>query len=277
MSPKVKINLAISPCPNDTFIFGAWINAFLDNEKLSPPNCDFLDIEELNQAAKSGQYDLIKVSAAHAFSLLDKYDILSCGGAVGENCGPLLISTKQNQNKNPILSSVALPGIQTTAHLLYNFAYPNSVDKKFMLFSKIEDDVLQGRSDFGVIIHENRFTYKEKGLVLIKDLGVHWQDNTNLPIPLGLILVKKGLPMEIKSLIKSIIQESIKFAQKHLHLLLPFIKSHSQDLHEEVILQHIKLYVNSYSLDLAESGKMALEKLFQLSSNSESTPQFQLI
>ncbi|MEO6190968.1 MAG: 1,4-dihydroxy-6-naphthoate synthase [Saprospiraceae bacterium] len=263
---KDKINLAISPCPNDTFIFGAWIKGLLGKEKSSflipELKVDYLDIQELNNSSKSLKYDLIKVSAAWTPYLLDHYDILSTGGALGDHCGPLLIARSQLSKDQLIGKKIAIPGQHTSAHFLFKFAFPNLKNTCNMLFSEIEDAILREQVDAGVIIHENRFTYKNKGLHLIKDLGSYWSEQTNLPIPLGLIMIRKTLPAELKTAIKEVILSSIHFAENNFNLLMPFIRSHSQEMEEEVIQQHITLYVNEFSKDLGVRGKEACQRLF---------------
>ncbi|MDQ3141623.1 MAG: 1,4-dihydroxy-6-naphthoate synthase [Bacteroidota bacterium] len=268
-----KISLAISPCPNDCFIFGAWINGLLkDTIKLS--KVSYLDIQELNNSATQSLFDVIKVSAAKLDTLLDDYQILTCGGAMGVDNGPLLIT------KDPLWAAhpekftselgnliIALPGMDTTAHFLFNFAYPQAGKKVFVPFSEIEAVLLNGECDAGVIIHENRFTYREKGLHLITDLGNYWIKIKKLPIPLGLIAIKRSLPEIVKINIKNNIKNSLKYAQtnppgggQHLQ---SFIRSHSQEMSAEVCQEHITLYVNEYSMDLGESGQKAILSLLE--------------
>lgn len=257
---KVKVKLAISPCPNDTFIFGAWIHQWIESD-IIPSEVDYLDIQDLNNNALSLHYDVIKVSAAMSSQLLDYYDVLQSGGALGINCGPLLISNKQVDISNIHQYRVGIPGKNTTANFLFDFLFPEFHNKLYLNFAEIEDSVLKNKIDLGVIIHESRFTYQNKGLELIKDLGAYWTEMTGLPIPLGVIMVRKNLSAEIKNEIRRSIVESIRYAQANLDVLMPYIRSYATELDTEVIRLHIDLYVNHYSLDMGIEGKKALSML----------------
>jgi 1,4-dihydroxy-6-naphthoate synthase len=266
---KGIIKLAISPCPNDTFIFGAWINELIHSE-IAIEKVEYLDIQELNKQADHNQFDLIKVSAAKAFQLQDRYNILPCGGALGINCGPLLISKKPISPANIDQCIIAIPGQNTTAHFLFQYAFPKAINKKFIIFSNIEDALIKDEFDAGVIIHESRFTYQNKGLRLIEDLGLHWNKNLNLPIPLGLILIKKDIDLQIQHEVIRTIRSSINFANSEPDSLQNYIQSHAQEMELEVIQQHIQLYVNKYSYDLGIDGNQAIKKLFEIISQKKS-------
>ncbi|HMW39615.1 MAG: 1,4-dihydroxy-6-naphthoate synthase [Saprospiraceae bacterium] len=262
---KGKLKLAISPCPNDTFIFGAWLNGMLSVQEsiLPAPEVSFMDIQELNNAASDGIYDVIKVSAAIAPTFLDKYRILPCGGALGDAVGPLLVSKEKIDYPGLLQCTVALPGKDTTATQLFRFAFPQHVNIRHMVFNQIEDAILDGAIEAGVLIHEGRFTYASKGLSLILDLGQYWSDHTGLRIPLGLIMVKRELPDHVLSAAIKAIQESIAFARQNDSMLMPFIKDHASELSDDVIAQHIGLYVNEFSIDLGTEGIKACRKLFE--------------
>lgn len=242
------------------------------------------DVQQLNEWAIEGKLDVSKISTGVLPRISRHYALLESGGALGKGVGPLLITGKQNRNRSPDKdqSSVALPGINTTAHFLFNRAYPHCTNKKFMLFSSIEDAVLQGECDFGVIIHENRFTYSAKGLQLVKDLGHYWEESTGLPIPLGAIAAKRTLPQEKLEIIDHLIKESVTHALKHQkESLSNFIKQHAQEMNESVMRQHIDLYVNEYSVNMGEKGKQAIRWLYNESireniSRSESNPDLNL-
>ncbi|MBK9272646.1 MAG: 1,4-dihydroxy-6-naphthoate synthase [Saprospiraceae bacterium] len=269
---KIKLTLAISPCPNDTFIFGHWILGIRHPDfqlKLDPPETQFLDIQELNKEALKGSKDVIKVSAAHAAKLLDHYQILNCGGALGLDCGPLLIGKKFLSEEEINDCEIILPGENTTARFLFDFSYPNAKYKKYRIFSEVEQQVLQNNKTLGVIIHESRFTYREKCLVCIKDLGKNWVEKTNLPIPLGLIMVRKDLPINIKHTIKEQIIQSIQMANVSSKAIDMLIKSHASEMLDKVIREHISLYVNSYSMDIGPSGRQAIFKLFKTMGQKE--------
>lgn len=256
-----KIKLAISPCPNDTYIFGAWINELIELNNVFIQNVVYADIQELNELAKTNTIDCIKVSAAFASELMAEYQILNSGAALGIGCGPLLISKKYVAKNDLEHCTIALPGEKTTAHFLFNNAVKACKNKVFLPFDKIEEALLQEEIDAGVIIHENRFTYQSKGLQLVLDLGKIWEDQTNLPIPLGLILVRRDLPNEIKIEIQDIIRTSIQYANQNPKKLTNYISEHAQEMNAAVCRKHIDLYVNDYSLSLGE-GKKAIIELF---------------
>lgn len=256
------ITLGFSPCPNDTFIFDAMVNGKIDTEGLSF-SVVLEDVETLNTMAMRGELDVTKLSYGVLPLVLDKYALLNSGSALGTGVGPLLIA---NEFIPDITNcTVAIPGEHTTAHLLFKMAYPNVKDKLFMRYDEIENWVLQNRdkSVCGVIIHENRFTYHDKGLVKLVDLGEFWEKETGYPIPLGGIVAKRTLPAELVKKIDGLIRSSIEYAFSLYPLLPGYVKEHSQEMKEEVMRQHIELYVNKYSLDLGE-GKLAVEELVKI-------------
>ena len=264
---KTKITLGFSPCPNDCFIFDALIHHKIDTRHLQfEPVIE--DVETLNRMAFKGELHTTKLSY-HAFAYLTStYRLLTSGSALGFNCGPLLIAlpeTAEKIKKNPsILSSlgVAIPGKYTTANFLLSLAYPALVQKKEMLFSEIEQALVSGKTDVGLIIHENRFTYQQKGLVKIADLGEWWESYSHSAIPLGGIVVQRNLPESDQLLINRLIKESVEYAFANRADVMPFVKEHAQAMEEAVMQKHIDLYVNEYSIDLAETGKKAVTLLF---------------
>lgn len=263
---KNRFKLAISPCPNDTYIFG---NLILNPEVLHWDDpfqfeTSFFDIQELNQKANEIEYDIIKVSSAHCGKLLDRYQILSSGSALGIQCGPLWITKEMKPLENLLRSPIILPGRNTTAAFLMEFAHPKIKNKEYALFSDIEDQLVCFPVKSGVIIHENRFTYQQKGLSLIQDLGQEWQNRTGYPIPLGVILIRKSIPHNQKVQIRHAIQESILRASKNKSEIWDLIQSKASELEEKVIMQHIELYVNEFSLDLGETGKAAIQEMLKI-------------
>ncbi|MEI9942832.1 MAG: 1,4-dihydroxy-6-naphthoate synthase [Chitinophagaceae bacterium] len=270
----MKLTLGFSPCPNDTFIFDALVNKKIDTEAL-----DFEaileDVETLNQWTLQGKLAITKLSFPAFFQSLDKYILLNSGSALGKGVGPLLVSKTENQQPDINNSSIALPGINTTANLLFSFAYPQAVNKKFMIFSAIEDAVANGETDLGVIIHENRFTYQQKGLHKVVDLGEFWEDKMNAPIPLGGIAIKRSIDKMISLKIDKLIRKSLDYAFANYPLVTGYVKEHSQAMSEEVMRKHIDLYVNNYSLELGADGKKAIEILFKtfLASQNKSNDQ----
>jgi len=259
----MTFTLGFSPCPNDTFIFDALVNKKIDTEGL-----DFEvlleDVETLNQWALQGKLDISKISYGVLPLVLDRYDLLDAGGALGKGVGPLLIANSRIPVSELPDRTIAIPGERTTAHLLFSLAFPQARQKKFMIFSAIEEAVLTGQVDCGVIIHENRFTYQQKGLVKLMDLGEFWEETTGAPIPLGGIILRKGEDPGLQKKINSLIRKSLEYAFAHYPSLPDYVKQHSQEMDEHVMRQHIDLYVNNYSLSLGEEGKKAVQTLLDM-------------
>jgi 1,4-dihydroxy-6-naphthoate synthase len=258
----MKLKLAFSTCPNDTFIFDALVHHKIDTQGLTFELL-LADVEELNNAAFEGQVDITKLSY-HAYAYVsDNYTLLDSGSALGNNNGPLLISKYKIYPDEIEELNIAIPGKYTTANLLLSIAYPNSIYKKEYLFSDIEEVVLSNEMDAGLIIHESRFTYEKKGLIKIIDLGEYWENKTKLPIPLGGIVVNKKLDKDIQLKINKLVRESIEFAYKNPDSSLNFIKKYAQEMDPKVMRKHIELYVNDYSFDLGETGKKAIHILYK--------------
>ncbi len=254
------ISLGYSPCPNDTLIFDAIVNHKIDLEGLEF-EVVLGDVEALNQMAFAQQLEVTKLSY-HAWGhLLPYYALLRSGSALGRNCGPLVIAKTALADNSLASHSIALPGKFTTAHFLFSMAYPEALNKSFVLFSDIEQLVQSGQHDAGVIIHENRFTYAEKGLHKITDLGQVWESNTGFPIPLGGIFVKRRFDAELKSKINRVLRRSIEYAFAHPEETLPYVRCHAQEMSEAVMMSHIKLYVNDFSIDLGQEGLQAVDFL----------------
>ena len=260
----MKLSLAFSPCPNDCFMFDAMVHGRIDLEGLEF-TVSFADIEALNRSAFAGRVDISKLSF-HAYAqCADRYVLLDAGSALGRNCGPLLIS------KRPISSDevaqgqlrIAIPGELTTANLLCALAFPRARIKTSVVFSEIEPALLQERFDAGVIIHENRFTYEDKGLCRILDLGEYWAQQTGLPIPLGGIVIRRSLAEEVKERVNRVMRRSVEYAFAHRGASLPFVRAHAQEMSEDVMYRHIDLYVNEYSVDLGPEGRRAVQTLFE--------------
>ena len=260
----MKIQLGFSPCPNDTFIFDALVHQKIDTEGITFEAL-LEDVETLNQWALQGKLPVTKLSFPAFFSALPQYKLLDTGSALGKGVGPLLVANK-NWNGNPEKiheHTIALPGFNTTAHLLFSLAFPLAQQKKFMLFSDIENAVLAGETDLGVLIHENRFTYEQKGLKKIMDLGAHWENTRNVPIPLGGIAIHESISNAVAKKIERLIRKSLEFAWSQYPTLGQFVQLHAQTMQEEVMRQHINLYVNDFSLSLQEEGQKAIEVLYQ--------------
>ncbi|MCE3227594.1 MAG: 1,4-dihydroxy-6-naphthoate synthase [Bacteroidetes bacterium] len=271
----MKLTLGYSPCPNDCFIFDALIHKKIDTEGLEF-DVELGDVETLNQKALKGELDITKLSF-HAYAyVLDRYILLRAGSALGFNCGPLLISrstfnVQRSTNGIPELSNdlkVAIPGKMTTANFLFSLAYPHLKNKIEMVFSDIEDAVLSGKVDAGLIIHENRFTYEQKGLKKIIDLGEYWDSLIHAPIPLGGIVIKRNLDAELQQKVNLLIRKSVEFAFANPESSMPYVKEHAQEMSEEVMKKHIALYVNKFSVDLGEEGSKAVKLMFKKASDA---------
>ncbi|MES2003125.1 MAG: 1,4-dihydroxy-6-naphthoate synthase [Bacteroidota bacterium] len=261
----MKLSLAFSPCPNDTFIFDALVNQKIDTEGLEF-DVVLEDVQTLNEWAKQGKLDISKISYGVLPLVLDQYIVLHSGGALGKGVGPLLITKNEVQSKRNINQMrIAIPGVNTTAHMLFSLAYPYATNKSFLVFHEIEDAVLHGKADAGVIIHENRFTYQDKGLTKIKDLGEYWEETIKVPIPLGGIVMKRSFEPALQSKVDRLIRKSLEYAFAHYPLLTGYVQEHSQEMSEDVMRKHIDLYVNNYSLNLGEDGKKAVIKLLEVS------------
>ena len=261
----MKLSLGFSPCPNDTFIFDALVNNKIDTEGLEF-NVYLEDVETLNKWALEGKLDITKLSFPAFFRSMENYLLLNTGSALGKGVGPLLISDSPNEFSTEDInqSSIALPGLHTTANLLFSFAYPDAIDKTFILFSEIENALINKETDLGVIIHENRFTYQQKGLHKIKDLGEYWEEKMESPIPLGGIAINQSIKRSTAIKVDQLIRKSLDFAFANYPAITDYVKQHSQTMSEDVMRQHIDLYVNNYSLDLGEEGKHAIENLYQV-------------
>jgi len=263
---KTPFSLAYSPCPNDTFIFKGIARNLIDTKGMAF-NIALEDVETLNQNAAQERYQITKLSFAALGSLLDRYALLRTGAALGKGCGPLVISLpgrQMNHNKKPV---VAVPGLGTTAYHLFCFfmadTFPGLEFKVLpMPFEKILSAVTEGAADFGVIIHEGRFIFQDMGLEMKTDLGQWWEDKTGLPIPLGCIAVHRDIPAETARDIQALIRESIDHGFAHPQKGRGYIKAHAQEMADEVIDQHIGLYVNEFSRDIGELGIRAVTAFF---------------
>lgn len=258
----MKFTLGFSPCPNDTFIFDALVNKKIDTGGLEF-DVVLEDVETLNRWTLENKLDITKLSFPAFFQSLDNYVLLNAGSALGKGVGPLLI-TKENKQysiDNIQQSTISVPGVNTTANLLMSFACPGAKNKKPMLFSKIEDAVISGETELGVIIHENRFTYQEKGLHKVIDLGEYWETQMNIPIPLGGIAIRRNIDKQIAEQINILIRQSLEYSYSNYPVIAEFVKQYSQEMSEDVMRQHIDLYVNNYSIDLGSIGKQAIREL----------------
>jgi 1,4-dihydroxy-6-naphthoate synthase len=259
----MKYTLGFSPCPNDTFIFDALVNNKIDSQGLQF-DVRLEDVETLNELAIDNQLDFTKVSYGVLPLILKNYKVLNSGSALGKGVGPLLISKEKITFAEVDECIIAIPGENTTAHLLFSQAFPNAKNKVFKRYDEIENFVLNSDKSLGVIIHENRFTYFDKGLQKIVDLGNFWEEKTGCPIPLGGIAAKRSIDEKVLMKVDSLIKESIEFAFKNYPLITDYVKIHSQEMDPEVMKKHIDLYVNNYSIDLGKDGKNTIEKFIDI-------------
>lgn len=257
----MKLTLGFSPCPNDTFIFDAMVNGKIDTHGLEF-ECLLEDVETLNQWAKQGKLDITKLSYSTFLQTVGQYALLHSGSALGKGVGPLLIAKTQLPLNDAYKFRIAIPGLNTTANLLLSLALPNAKNKTELIFSEIEQAVLNGTFDAGLIIHESRFTYQQKGLVKLMDLGDWWEHEMNAAIPLGGIVMKRTFSKELISTVDRVLKNSIEYAWDHYPELTSFVKDNSQEMEEQVMQQHIELYVNEYTTDLGDSGRHAIQTLF---------------
>lgn len=256
------IKFGFSPCPNDTFIMDALVNGKIDTGDYK---FEWIieDVEALNKSVLNHDIHVSKLSFATYAKITETYQLLDSGSALGKACGPLLISNGSPDLNNLSNLTVAIPGKNTTANLLLSIAYPQIRLTKEVLFSEIENLVLNKQVDLGLIIHENRFTYESKGLSKVRDLGNFWEEETGKHIPLGGFAIQRGIDAKVKSEIQDLLRQSVEFAFENPKSSENWTKSYAQELSSEVINSHIKLYVNEFSIQLGSEGKESIELLLQ--------------
>jgi 1,4-dihydroxy-6-naphthoate synthase len=262
----MRLSVGMSPCPNDTFMFYHLLNSGQFEIDLT-----VADVEELNGRALNHELDISKVSLYTGVKVLDHYTILDSGAALGENCGPLLVTRRDRGHHELKDATIAVPGRHTTANLLFSLFSKGQGKKVFMTFDQIMPAVQEGAVDLGVIIHEGRFTYQNYELNEIVDLRKWWVDFSGMPIPLGGIIAKNSLPEELLETFSRALHDSIVKAlseKKNYHApIYSLIREHAQEMDQYVIDRHIDLYVNDYSLSLGEEGRATIKKLSQLAGN----------
>ena len=261
---KSPLKLGISPCPNDTYIFDAWVNGRLGPDAPAV-DCLLEDVSTLNGLAFGHRLDIVKVSFYAYGRLRDSYEMLHAGGALGRGCGPLIIAKKPALAPAQLASlRIAVPGRWTTANLLLSLCVPAAQNKVYMSFDEIMPAVASGDVDAGVIIHEGRFTYQNYGLVMVEDLGSWWEKATGHPIPLGAIIAKKKLGTDTLVRVEAAIRASLQHARANPAAPRAFMKQHATEMDEAVMDSHVALYVNNYSLDFGAGGMAAIEHLLGL-------------
>lgn len=267
----MNLSIAYSPCPNDTFIFDALAHQKIDTEGLT---FDIIhgDVETLNREAMDGKYDITKLSY-HAFAFMSNhYQLLTAGSALGRGCGPLMISKDEIPRSKIEFCLIGIPGRLTTANFLMTLAFPEAATKKEMVFNEIENALLNDAIDIGLIIHENRFTYIHKGLKKIIDLGEWWEKKYQLPIPLGGIVTRRDFEPELQLKINRVVRRSVEFALANPAQTMQYVRDNAQEMDEQVMQQHIALYVNDFSVDLGEEGKAAITALYEVAAEKKIIP-----
>lgn len=252
------LSLGFSPCPNDTFIFHGMVHGMVETPLIF--HQPFLeDVETLNIWAMESRLDITKLSFHALGHVLDDYCVLSAGSALGRGCGPLLVTARPLDIAGAASWKVAIPGKYTTASMLFQLFAPQCSDIVEMRFERIMSAVTKGEVDAGVIIHESRFTYEQDGLVCLQDLGQWWEQTSSQPIPLGCIAARRDLGKKKIAEIDRVVKASLELAYADPLGCLPYIRKHSQEIDEQVVQDHIGLYVNDYSRDLGEEGRQAVE------------------
>ncbi|HCT30978.1 MAG TPA: 1,4-dihydroxy-6-naphthoate synthase [Bacteroidales bacterium] len=258
----MKLNLCFSTCPNDTFMFDAMVNGRIETHGFDF-DIHLADIDELNRLAIEGIPDITKISFNAFARVSDSYQLLSAGSALGSGVGPLLVSRRLIYPDEIKHTKIAIPGLETTANMLFSIAFSDAINKIVYLFSDIEDAILSNEVDAGLIIHENRFTYESKGLKKVLDLGEFWENLTHLPIPLGGIAIRRSLPEAVKLKVNKIMRSSVEHAFAFPKQSYHYVRKYAQSMDEDVMYKHIQLYVNQYSVDLGEKGRNAITQLYE--------------
>ncbi|HEX2418552.1 MAG TPA: 1,4-dihydroxy-6-naphthoate synthase [Micromonosporaceae bacterium] len=253
------VSLAISPCPNDTFVFHALAHGLVTGAP--EVTVTYADVDVTNTAAGQHGYDLVKVSYAALPWLLDSYSLLPCGGALGRGCGPLVLTAGESDPEKAMRGTVAIPGDRTTAYLLFRMWSAKFPPDRVvtMPFQEIMPAVRDGAVAAGLVIHEARFTYQSYGLRSVADLGEWWEGETGLPIPLGAILARRENGLDQAA---DWIRSSVRYAFAHPGASVDYVRDHAQELERDVIFRHIQLYVNQFTEDLGDEGYAAVEALF---------------
>ncbi len=254
------IRLGISTCPNDTFAFHALMNRLVDWHGLDF-QVELLDIQQLNEQLFSGAFDVAKASFHAALRLADQTVVLPSGSALGFGVGPLLLAAESDARPDNLSQTTLCPGEHTTATLLFSLFYPGSTQVKQVVFSEIMPSLRERQAQFGVCIHEGRFTWKEQGLFLVEDLGSRWEQETHCPLPLGGILASRQLDRQTLTRVQGTIKASLEFAMEAPAATLPTMRYHAQEFDDSVLMQHVALYVNDWTLDLGTAGATALQQL----------------
>lgn len=274
------IRLGISTCPNDTFAFHALMNRLVDLHGLDFV-VELLDIQELNERLFRGEFDVAKASFHAALRLADRMLVLPSGSALGFGVGPLLLAASPNTRPSSLKQLTLCPGELTTAALLYQLFHPDTASVKHVLFSEIMPALKERRAEFGVCIHEGRFTWESEGLSLVEDLGTRWESETRCPLPLGGILAATQLGEDLLMKVQAVIHDSIQYSLANRACALPTMRKYAQEFDDRVLMQHVDLYVNEWTVDLGEIGRDSLRELSQRAQSiglvAKSMPMLQVL
>ena len=254
----MRYQLGISTCPNDTFMFHALLSGKVVCEGLDL-DIQLMDVQQLNERLAQGELSFSKASCYAATLLEDRYALVPSGAALGYGVGPLLLA-RPGAAEDISLARVLAPGSMTTAFLLFQRYFPAARDISHTIFSDIMPALESGEADYGVVIHEGRFTYSTRGLSLVADLGALWEREFSLPLPLGCIVADRSLPQAHRDAFAVGVRKSIEFAYAHRDEALVTMRRYAQELSDDVIWQHVELYVNKWSLDLGAEGTAAFER-----------------
>lgn len=254
------IRLGISTCPNDTYAFHALMEGLVDWRGLDF-HVELLDIQQLNDRLLAEQFDVAKASFSAAITVAEKYWVLPSGSALGFGVGPLLLSSKANIQPEENSQLTLCPGEHTTAALLFRMFYPESTRIEQVVFSDIMPRLIDGTADFGVCIHEGRFTWQDHGLGLVEDLGARWEQETHCPLPLGGILASRSLGESVVEKVQAVVRDSLLWANAHPVKPLASMRKYAQEFNDDVLMQHVELYVNDWTIGLGEVGQQALDEL----------------
>lgn len=268
---NATIRLGISTCPNDTFAFDGLLRGCVDTEGLDF-DIELLDIQQLNDGLQAGRFDVAKASFHAALLLSDKMAVLPSGSALGFGVGPLLLASQADSKPTTADQTTLCPGELTTATLLFRLFYPQTAQLEHVIFSEIMPELKRLKADFGVCIHEGRFTWQQEGLYLVEDLGERWEKATGCPLPLGGILISQELPGAVSQKVQRCVRRSLDLALANPNGALPSMRRHAQEFSDDVLMQHVDLYVNDWTLNLGDVGHKALATLSRLASEGRITP-----
>ena len=256
----MPVTIAYSPCPNDTFMFHGIASGAIPLPA-GEPEVHLPDVQTLTELAQTGRFDVSTVSFYASLLVQEDYRMLHVGAALGFGCGPPVITREPLSREQLANCRIAIPGELTTAHLLFQLWAPASTQRVFVSYDEVMPMVERGEVDAGVIIHEGRFVYEQKGLHAIVDLGEWWESETGLPIPLGGIVVRRSLGESFAQAFETALAASINYAQEHPEASRDYVRQHAQELSDDVLDSHIETYVNPYSLDMGHDGAAAVERL----------------